>query len=97
MVRIPSLGQETLWHIESHQYYQKDNLHLVLHVLTIFESITYLPEYQKKQLCIMLLGSMLTPTSCNAMSNILNVLSEDMNEDWKNNNYPDQLPTEKNA
>ena len=52
---------------------------------------------QKKQLCIMLLGSMLTPTSCNAMSNILNVLSEDMNEDWKNNNYPDQLPTEKNA
>jgi hypothetical protein len=66
-------------------------------VLTIFESITYLPEYQKKQLCIMLLGSMLTPTSCNAMSNILNVLSEDMNEDWKSNNYPDQLPTKKNA
>ena len=61
-------------------------------VLSIFESITYLPEYQKKQLCIML-----TPTSCNAMSNILNVLPEDMNEDWKSNNYPDQLPTKKNA
>jgi hypothetical protein len=27
----------------------------------------------------------------------LDVLSEDMNEDWKNNNYPDQLPTENNA
>ena len=25
MVRIPSPDQETLWHIESHQYYQKDN------------------------------------------------------------------------
>ena len=60
-------------------------------VLTIFESITYLPEYQKKQLCIMLLGSMLTPKACNSMSDILTVLSEDMNQEWKDNNYPDQL------
>ena len=60
-------------------------------VLTIFESITYLPEYQKKQLCIMLLGSMLTPKACNSMSNILTVLSEDMNQDWLDNNYLDQL------
>jgi len=60
-------------------------------VLTIFEKISYLPEYQKKQLCIMLIGSMLTPSSCNAMSDILNVLSNDMNEEWKDNNYPDQL------
>ena len=60
-------------------------------LLTIFEKITYLPEYQKKQLCIMLIGSMLTPSSCNAMSDILNVLSDDMNEEWKDNNYPDQL------
>jgi len=60
-------------------------------VLTIFEKITYLPEYQKKQLCIMLIGSMLTPSSCNAMSDILNVLSNDMNKEWKDNNYPDQL------
>ena len=60
-------------------------------VLTIFEKISYLPEYQKKQLCIMLIGSMLTPSSCNAMSDILNVLSDDMNEKWKDNNYPDQL------
>ena len=60
-------------------------------VLTTFEQITYLPEYQKKQLCIMLLGSMLTPSSCNAISDILNVLSEDMNEEWKKNNYPNQL------
>ena len=50
-------------------------------VLTIFEKISYLPEYQKKQLCIMLIGSMLTPSSCNAMSDILNVLSDDMNEE----------------
>ena len=60
-------------------------------VLIIFEKITNLPEYQKKQLCIMLIGSMLTPSSCNAMSDILNVLSDDMNEEWKHNNYPDQL------
>ena len=60
-------------------------------VLIIFEKITNLPEYQKKQLCIMLIGSMLTPSSCNAMSDILNVLSDDMNEEWKDNNYPDQL------
>ena len=60
-------------------------------VLTIFEKITYLPEYQKKQLCIMLLGSILTPSSCNAMSDILNVLAEDMNEEWKDSNYPDQI------
>ena len=60
-------------------------------VLTTFEKISYLPEYQKKQLCIMLLGSMLTPKACNSMSNILTVLSEDMNQDWLDNNYPDQL------
>jgi len=60
-------------------------------VLTIFEKISYLPEYQKKQLCIMLLGSMLTPKSCKSMSDILTVLSKDMNQDWLDNNHPDQL------
>ena len=39
----------------------------------------------------MLLGSMLTPKACNSMSDILTVLSEDMNQEWKDNNYPDQL------
>ena len=60
-------------------------------VLTTFEKISYLPEYQKKQLCIMLLGSMLTPKSCKSMSDILTVLSKDMNQDWLDNNHPDQL------
>ena len=60
-------------------------------ILIIFEKITYLPEYQKKQLCIMILGSMLTPSSCNLMSDTLNNLSEEMNKEWKKNNYPDQL------
>ena len=60
-------------------------------VLIIFEKITNLPEYQKKQLCIMLIGSMLTPSSCNAMSDILNVLSDDMNKEYMLNDYPDQL------
>jgi hypothetical protein len=60
-------------------------------VLNIFEKISYLPEYQKKQICIMLLGSMLTPKSCKSMSDILNVLSKDMNQDWLDNNHPDQL------
>ena len=60
-------------------------------VLTTFEQINYLPEYQKKQLCIMLLGSILTPLSCNAMSNVLSVLAEDMNKEWKKDKYPNQL------
>ena len=60
-------------------------------VLTTFEKISYLPEYQKKQLCIMLLGSMLTPKSCKSMSDILTVISKDMNQDWLDNNHPDQL------
>ena len=60
-------------------------------VLNIFEKISYLPEYQKKQICIMLLGSMLTPKTCKSISDILTVLSEDMNQDWLDNNYPDQL------
>ena len=60
-------------------------------VLSIFEKISYLPEYQKKQICIMLLGSMLTPKSCKLMSDSLNVLSKDMNQDWLDNDHPDQL------
>ena len=60
-------------------------------VLSIFKKISYLPEYQKKQICIMLLGSMLTPKSCKSMSDILTVLSKDMNQDWLDNNHPDQL------
>ena len=39
MVHIPSLGQETLWHIESHQYYQKDSPDLVRNVL--FDILTH--------------------------------------------------------
>ena len=60
-------------------------------VLNIFEKISYLPEYQKKQICIMLLGSMLTPKSCKSMSDGLNVLSKDMNQDWLDNDHLDQL------
>ena len=60
-------------------------------VLNIFEKISYLPEYQKKQICIMLLGSMLTPKSCKSMSDSLNVLSKDMNQDWLDNDHLDQL------
>ena len=60
-------------------------------LLTVFEKITYLPEYQKKQICIMLLGSMLTPKSCKSMSYGLNVLSKDMNQDWLDNHHPNQL------
>ena len=60
-------------------------------VLNIFEKISYLPEYQKKQICIMLLGSMLTHKSCKSMSDGLNVLSKDMNQDWLDNDHPNQL------
>ena len=60
-------------------------------VLTTFEKISYLPEYQKKQICIMLLGSMLTPKSCKSMCDGLNVLSKDMNQDWLDNDHPNQL------
>ena len=60
-------------------------------VLSIFKKISYLPEYQKKQICIMLLGSMLTPKSCKTIGDSLYVLSKDMNQDWLDNNHPDQL------
>ena len=60
-------------------------------ILSVFDKISHLPEYQKKQLCILLLGSILTPSSCYAMSDILGVLAEDMNEEWKKKNYPNQI------
>ena len=60
-------------------------------VLTTFEKISYLPEDQKKQICIMLLGSMLTPKSCKTIGDSLYVLSKDMNQDWLDNDHPNQL------
>ena len=46
MVRIPSLGQEILWHIESHQYYQKDSPDLVRNVLFDIPSIYLLAFFK---------------------------------------------------
>ncbi len=69
-----------------------DPINIDKKVLIQFEKIdSEFCEYEKKQLCIMLLGSILTPSSCNAMSDILSVLAEDMNEEWKKNKYPNQL------
>ena len=61
-------------------------------VLDLFEKIDLdLCEYEKKQLCILLLASTVTPISCKSLSNSLDVLSDDMNTKWVQNDYPDQL------
>ena len=61
-------------------------------VLDLFEKIDLdLCEYEKKQLCILLLASTVTPISCKSLSNLLDVLSDDMNTKWIQNDYPDQL------
>ena len=60
-------------------------------ILTIFEKITYLQEYQKKELCILLLASMINPKPCNELSSLLGAMARDMNKEYMSNNYPDQL------
>ena len=50
-----------------------------------------LQEYQKKDLCILLLASMLNPKPCNELSKLLSAMAKDMNKEYMLNNYPDQL------
>ena len=61
-------------------------------VLDLFEKIdSDLCEYEKKQLCILLLASTTIPKTCNDISKALHVLSHGMNKEWTKENYPDQL------
>ena len=50
-----------------------------------------LQEYQKKELCILLLASMVNPISCNVLSKLLSAMAKDMNKEYMLNDYPDQL------
>ena len=50
-----------------------------------------LQEYQKKELCILLLASMINPKPCNELSQLLNAMAKDMNKEYMLNDYPDQL------
>ena len=50
-----------------------------------------LQEYQKKELCILLLASMINPKPCNELSSLLGAMARDMNKEYMSNNYPDQL------
>ena len=50
-----------------------------------------LQEYQKKELCILLLASMINPKPCNELSSLLGAMARDMNKEYMLNNYPDQL------
>ena len=69
-----------------------DPINIDKKVLDLFEKIDLdLCEYEKKQLCILLLASTVTPISCKSLSNSLDVLSDDMNTKWIENDYPDQL------
>ena len=69
-----------------------DPINIDKKVLDLFEKIDLdLCEYEKKQLCILLLASTVTPISCKGLSNLLDVLSDDMNTEWIQNDYPDQL------
>ena len=50
-----------------------------------------LQEYQKKELCILLLASMINPKPCNELSSLLGAMARDMNKEYMSNNYPNQL------
>ena len=50
-----------------------------------------LQEYQKKELCILLLALMLNPKPCNELSKLLGAMAKDMNKEYMLNDYPDQL------
>ena len=50
-----------------------------------------LQEYQKKELCILLLASMVNPKPCNELSSLLSAMARDMNKEYMSNNYPNQL------
>ena len=50
-----------------------------------------LQEYQKKELCILLLASMVNPKPCNELSKLLSAMAKDMNKEYMLNDYPDQL------
>ena len=50
-----------------------------------------LQEYQKKELCILLLASMVNPKPCNELGSLLSAMARDMNKEYILNNYPDQL------
>ena len=56
--------------------------------LTIDEE---LQEYQKKELCILLLASMVNPKPCNELSKLLSAMARDMNKEYMLNDYPNQL------
>ena len=60
--------------------------------LKFFDDINNsLVEYQKKELCILLLASMINPKPCNELSSLLGAMARDMNKEYMLNNYPDQL------
>ena len=50
-----------------------------------------LKEYQKKELCILLLASMVNPKPCNELSKLLSAMARDMNKEYMLNDYPNQL------
>ena len=50
-----------------------------------------LQEYQKKELCILLLASMVNPKPCNGLSKLLSAMARDMNKEYMLNDYPNQL------
>ena len=50
-----------------------------------------LQEYQKKELCILLLASMINPKPCNELSSLLGAMARAMNKEYMLNDYPDQL------
>ena len=50
-----------------------------------------LQEYQKKELCILLLASMINPKPCNELSTLLGAMAKDMNKEYMLNDYPAQL------
>ena len=67
-------------------------------VLDLFEKIDLdLCEFEKKQLCILLLASTTTPKTCHDISKALHVVSHSMNKEWTEANYPNQIEEKNNA
>ena len=60
-------------------------------LLMMDKKVLDLCEYEKKQLCILLLASTTTPKTCHDISKALHVVSHSMNKEWTKENYPDQL------
>ena len=69
-----------------------DPINIDKKILSLFEKIDLeLCEYEKKQLCIILLASTTNHKSCQDVSKTINVMAHSMNKEWIEAGYSNQL------